>query len=857
MMPTLPATRRRRSGNRPQQAVALVLTLAVLAVVVLMVVGFAVSMRVERVAARNYTASMVARQLANGAVEEAIFLLRSNTPAITATRRYYTQGGYVSFAPLTYPAQGGKMFSTNAVGGVVDLNADQSILSSNSHWSDPSYRRIQVNWVPVCSNGLAGGAPLIGRYAFWVDDESTKVNLNYAGIRQGPLGDSPQDLDLRGIWISSNVAVDTHSFATNTGFWTTEQWKEVAGVGPTAYQLAKGFITAYSFTDNLNPWGGLKHHLNADRATWLAEINSGGANTLGSPMLTNWFLGTFIDKYDSNIVKQILANIYEFRKNDALNGNVCIGADSTGLYGDLGAAEPLDYLTGIPRDFLGLRRFPMLNEVGVQVTYWNPTTTNLQLRAWVRCELINPYDVAMGSGGSLKVRIDRLLATVSNCADLNGNQGVANGWNQEVQIPIGNVPAHGYAVYTTNFAYTVPTPSACASAAIVTGAGVTLDYVKLLQTIDSTPTTLDAEDRTIRDWASGEDLYEELAVENGYQQFYFLQANLRRPPGGVPPNWGNTYVRGIAKKDPRLRNFAGWDIPLGPWWTVGYNQPTASTITGAETPNIGYGGFTGASGRWASIPKDPAPGGAPPVVSYPPLSATDCTNGVNYQSVGELGYIHTGLAWRSLMLSPQPQTEFSYSPAMIPDWVVMDLFSITNAATVPFGQVNINLGLNTVTSARGRKDSLNALMTAISPSTEWTNVAYNIANRVWVTIGGTTWGWRRSGFQPGFYVMIGEICEVNTVAYNVSANDDAGKEARLRYLGNQLTVRGNAFTIWALAQAINDVDGDGTYNPTIDSIGGEAKAQAVVERYDDADGQFGVGTDTPAYRIVYFRYYGE
>ena len=52
------------SRFRSQRGVALVISLSVMAVVLLMVVGFLVSMRVEQLTARTYSGQLVARQMA-------------------------------------------------------------------------------------------------------------------------------------------------------------------------------------------------------------------------------------------------------------------------------------------------------------------------------------------------------------------------------------------------------------------------------------------------------------------------------------------------------------------------------------------------------------------------------------------------------------------------------------------------------------------------------------------------------------------------------------------------------------------------------------------------------------------------
>jgi hypothetical protein len=78
-------------------------------------------------------------------------------------------------------------------------------------------------------------------------------------------------------------------------------------------------------------------------------------------------------------------------------------------------------------------------------------------------------------------------------------------------------------------------------------------------------------------------------------------------------------------------------------------------------------------------------------------------------------------------------------------------------------------------------------------------------------------------------------------------------EAAIRALANIITVRGNTFRIWVLAQSIKQPSARasiplGQFDPSLDVITGDVKAQAVVERYENPVGS------TPEFRTRYFRY---
>jgi hypothetical protein len=52
---------------------------------------------------------------------------------------------------------------------------------TNSNWRNLHTNMFQMKWVNVYKGPTSEPTNLIGRFAFWVDDESTKLNVNYAG----------------------------------------------------------------------------------------------------------------------------------------------------------------------------------------------------------------------------------------------------------------------------------------------------------------------------------------------------------------------------------------------------------------------------------------------------------------------------------------------------------------------------------------------------------------------------------------------------------------------------------------------------------------------------------------------------
>ncbi len=173
-------------------------------------------------------------------------------------------------------------------------------------------------------------------------------------------------------------------------------------------------------------------------------------------------------------------------------------------------------------------------------------------------------------------------------------------------------------------------------------------------------------------------------------------------------------------------------------------------------------------------------------------------------SVGELGYIHTPNPWSYLRLQPQPAAE-KVAPRQIPDWAVLDMFTVGTAA-IPnptAGRININ---STVTPlAANRLRPLEALLNGLfsTPAVAAT-VAQNIYSGTYVNMP-DAYGSANS------YDTIGEICEV--AGMDNGGLTEAAKEATIRRIANLITVRSNTYCIWVYAQSIKDVDKNGQFNP--------------------------------------------
>lgn len=784
-----------------QRGVALVLTLSVLSVLSLIVIGFLVAMRTEQAAARNSAYVTLARQVAQAGIDNAIFMMRTNMPALSPTSYYVTQPGRA--VCKLHPTTLTELFSTDATGlNTVDLNADNAILFSNATYNTATARQITAGWVNICSNGAASGtAPLIGRFAFWVDDEAAKVNINTALYRANTNNATPADVDLSALpGIGAVRAVASYNYAQTNGFFTTEQWLDVSNattsIGMGTYSNNAFYITAYGKDDNLTPWGAPRLNLNATNFTaissYLESVNAVLAisNYLDHPSLANWFGSgqTFTGKYGN--VAQMAANIVDWIDS---NSNPL---DSSSNWQDT-----------TPPSYLGLEVTPYLNELRI-VTTLNVIDDGLgtytyNFNTTTDVELWNMYGTSYSPNVGTEIYITNrttsyilnnlgsgLLTNLSNPVTITAGSGV------NALLNGGSYSSLSTAPDTTNY------PGLALGATFRTYSNTVIAIYRSPQgRIDYAKIPLPQMDIAI----------------------------VAPAPGST-----NTYVstQAMSCNDPRVK-------------PVSTNWFSAAATLGAQNGNLNRQ-VVSTNGTAVLI--------ADGVLSL--SSDASCHTNENItrdkgrlDSLGELGYIHTGWPWRTLILEPQPSQELPPNPRLIADWIVLDLFSVTNGpvsvTNLPVvGRININAGVTNLNGAAMayRLAPLQALFTqglgsGVAQPDPSTNIYLSCFSANYLV----------NPPPPGFFsnalTFVGQVCEVNNFTSGSAGSRKEIRERRIRTVANIITVRSSTFSVWALGQALQ-------VTATSTQIVAEAKANAIVERYIDTS----TGTSNVAFRTISFRY---
>jgi hypothetical protein len=855
------------SANADRGGFAIILTLLVLTMMTVLVIGFNAATRTEQMAARNYSYQEQAHNVAMMGVNQAVAMLNTNVTnwsARTQPGRLMTlENGAMPLTSASVPGASGSNVNVNAW---VDTNYFIARTTNTSVFAAPV--------VPV-----SGGTNRIGGYAFWVDDDGSRINLNAASVQARtnflPTNARPMVLnrDLfptinAGDWtaISNRFAAlidPPNATATTNGwgyFFTPRQIVAISNVGPANYgammfQIAGGPpnwrpTNSYALGSN-----GVPAALDAPGGLLSTYGSSGYAGSLNSltTALDNvagkFFRGSnytyyfgaangFADKYSNNVLRQIIANI-----NDAnLPGTdaAFTGANTEDMLvgnNDVGVRVPT------PSTLLALRPSLFLNELAVGVAYsTNAPATKVEVQIWLQSELVDPYLTGQGSAYEIVYNIRSLEFTgtyVTNGVpgSFSNPKGITDSTKLDYSgrvTNVGSVSAGQFKVPTdkacvfqwqaggfdpaTGTAGAQPPIPATASNVVISTVKVGLSYAVLrAQTNDS----------SIRDWAYRGDFPEDgfvfdVVPENKLKAYgYSFGAGADTAPI-------STFTQSIEKNDPRVRTF-GTNEPPAPAWTF-----SASPSLGLNNAAVNFSSGTGIAG----ITNDLAVG-ITSIYDHPSfrgVSATYALGRSNWISSFDLSRIHTGLQWRTLQLRAQAKTEADED--YVPDWALLEAFSVTNATAS--GSRNFKLNINALPypasdsmnpaalataglSRAGAAASLLSGMTAVNAplAAIGTNnlgfpaaagfanaaaamlVGSNVANMTFTN----TWSGRRSAntnYQANLYTLPAEVLEVNGVA-NFST-DEAANEARAQGIYSGIAVSSQVFTVYAVGFA-NDKQG--------------------------------------------------
>ena len=839
-----------RSHSPREHGVALVLTLAILALVTLLLIAFVGSMRVENAASKNFNELIKARELAQAGVDEAIGTMRMYAPPVSTVTNYVTGPGVIytwspniqtsthwtNVALFTSDPSNPSGINLNGNNGKeVDLNTNFVISGQGTFYTaNNANSQLWVGWSNVTYVAMVNGMPqppvLVGRYAYWVDDESAKVNLNVAGTRGNDLeGWTPAAIDLRALFGQTYQVAITNYASQVRPFDTIESLKMAQsqipstppppGITDTVYSNNQFFVTVHSTSPDITPWGDKRVNLSnlvASATSKAAAVTTIAASlTAEDTTLAAWFnKPSFSAKYPSWL--QIAANIVDYITIDNIPSD-----NST-------------YNDTAPPTFLGLKQTPYLNELVISNVFQvsqSPTTPGLYtmtINSYPFVELWYMYTNSAGWAVPTKTSVIILASplrisvnggfnpgsfTMSNYTINSGFNAMVAGPNTYQVVPPITSPV---LMNSASLPLNTVTPPAAVTATLNPG------------TITAIFTSQQPGNKGRMDFAS--------------IGFYPKPVTVSIPIPTIAGAVTSVSALWAAQcNDPRVK-------PISNTWKQNLNAPTLGLQNGSLT-FTGSGTISG-DGDW----------------SCHIVSATPNTGGRQRGTMtpGEMAFIHTGAPWRTFWLEPQPSAE--QSAGLVPDWAILDLVSGTDVPNV-VGRININQTItNSVyvspTLNRLSPGPLSALLTNNLAGLGTTYILLNAETAIYdyyLNTATTPRAYTASQLGPYFcpyaYTMAGEIANTPSLTAPGASSTKALTETPIRDIANLVTPRSNTFTIWCIAQSIKKVDKTvanlGTFTTGVDVVTGEAKVQAIVERtVDTSAGTPGV----VKFHTLYYRY---
>ncbi len=738
------------TGHRPgERGVALVLTLSILALVTLLLIAFVGSMRVENAASKNFNEVIKARELAQAGVDEAVGVIRLAAPPVSTLTNYVTAPGAVyTWANGTWTSN--SLFtSVNTIDPpnpslltrMVNLNTNFVITGSGTVYNVANALNSQLlaGWSNVTVATTVNGNPqpfLVGRYAYWVDDESAKVNLNTAGMRtDDPQGLTPGAIDLGNLGIpffSSAEVVSLTNYVHYTQPLDTIQSMVMTvppmvgnapSVSGSTFSNTQFYVTTHSTSPDVTPWGTQRINLNnlgsingtSTLPTMAQKLAAVGTITtaLSDPNLSTWFGQTFAGKYNqAHEIQQIAANIVDY-----------ISVDN----------NPTDSNGGVPSDpsqplYLGLKETPYLNQLAIVNTFTItagavPPTGTLTVSTTYEAQLWYLYNNSAGwpANGAWVQIVNAPSITLSTGQNLVLNTATIPATSINSMIPPSS------STYPYQLVSVVALQQQSFPVANI--AGITrVQNPGTFTAVFSSPSGR-------MDWA-------QVAV----------------PTSTYPVPSVGTITTAFQATDPRIK----------PSLAANWSPISSSQLGSPIVPNTSTGNGT-------TLPGDGVNDTSCHVVAANlPNTAAGATGRQRGQMCpSELAYIHTGIPWRTLWLEPQPNVEGN----VVPDWLAVDLFSgssITNV-DVP-GRMNINAAINSAVGVSGtilpRLAPLDALL---GMGSSYAVVAPNIYDYSVHNLPSVPSSFVQSPFKA--FTTAGQVCQVVGLADAGTSVAKATREA--------------------------------------------------------------------------------
>lgn len=928
----------RRTFQKIDRGTALVITLAILVLVTILAVGVTDSIRLERRSTDIHGERLRASLLAQDAVDRVVAALRKTT--VDPERHWISQPGqivagaeqddgipgngdlrkilsgakrpedspgpleprvvYLHSGAVTQPFNGPPIFDSPNLNVATFLDPGSSLITDRTSPATGSKEEMRVRWIYVRKDGTIDRDeipaltdrtnPIVGRYAFWTDDESARINCNFAWRKDAadprtkelPVG-HPSRISLAALdgFAANPVLINLlHDFVTTDNYATLNQHyfnspedaRQVSAEVASALSLNKFEVTHFNhdpdttfFNEprivlttqaaraNGKPYlrvladetkdPGERANLDEDK---LNETLFGPGGTSNTPKSTgliyylsrrDWPLvdgnRSLQDKYyagDTTRLIQLAINIIDYVRSTESERELVEqirGIPFNGLFKGEWVKANKDIVPGgvggAESTFKGLTRQPLITEMALLVSTTNnvrlfvevylPLNYGLESLDLSQLELI--FQIRKDGVPDRDVSISRFpVSQLVNAAEGTLlRKGEYRILSKRVSIPSNRRPAANEKV-DLRAVLNLPPPK-----------DIRLEMVPI---------------------GDPRDMYVPRPVGIQYTVPTLLTTTAALDAAPPPPF-------SMQTDDPRVSGIGpDWKLKSATWGAANPVEPPVANLQPQQDTTKswtdGAGKLTGAVPQYRETT----------LYMPSPKGSAGNPHGM-VASVGELGFIHTGMQitsqtlpassppvpnspgipWRTIRLQPS-----SAPTSVVPDWVLLDLFTVPRVVPASArslfsprtsevgGRINLNTRIEPFSSARTLPLAAvfqNASYDATNPAaTISANLAATLAQNVIEGVPAN--GGKRYGFVDG-YDSAGELTEVRGIADGGEASEEL-----VRQVSNLVTSRGNVFRVYSIGQALKQ-----TPSGTL-LITAEQRRETMVERFrDSSSGQIRFG----------------
>ena len=688
-------------------------------------------------AAKNFTRQNAAAGLAESATQMAMATLQGafndtasmsgNYTAVVTSQpggitKYFFKNGNCTQNPTA-----NLFFTSNSTNanGTVNMNNLVTNTTISGLITGNGNEAITVAQVDVIDSS---GNQTIGRIAYYVDDEGTKINFNSAAGNRSTLNAAygkaaslAGAANFTGNLITTFDAIINATATTNntnisnwTSFFRPEQVQKVLSLN--ASQMANVSTAPLSdFHLKYTPWGTQRLFVNDETIddtgvsniySALTGLNAATGNASATPnayeingmALRNIFNGTFSDKYSSNGTKQIAANMLQMRDKNTIDLNFNWRGPILGS-GNLSAS-------GIPQSYFAFNPCAIINEVAIQP---EQDLLGNTIKVCVYVEIWAPfYNFFSADNYNYELVVNLQSASGTSIVPIT-SQTITR------TVPAIGIPDNKkvekitFSANATSFNGTL---------------SVTMGDIKLLATPGNSS--------SIRDWITGPVINSLLPINTTLNSTTTVNYTASSP-------WDTTAnMASIQRKDIRIKydstgiSSANNNSTTSPWGVAlhtfisnnssltkigNYSLTRGPIQSGAPEAgdivrrapqivnNITLTEFLAFGYHWSDWPSDHTCQNRD-LINYrffnfnryfcPTLFAKDSTGNGLYIWPADLGKVMTDRMYRTLRVYWQPTQE--RARGYIPDWALLDLvsFSSNNSAKNPLkiSPININGGFN-------------------------------------------------------------------------------------------------------------------------------------------------------------------